>query len=53
MEDESKIIKKVDMELREFIGGSENHIDEVFSDSEMYRRVAERFWKKTVVAKAA
>ncbi len=48
MEEESKIIKKVDTELREFIGGSENHINEVFSDSEMYRRVAERFWKKTV-----
>jgi hypothetical protein len=52
MEDEAKIIKRVDADLRKFIGGSDREIERIFSDSEAYRRMADRFWKREVVKAA-
>lgn len=50
--DERDIIKKVDNDLRRFIGGTNQSIDEVFSDTARYRKYADIFWKKEITGKA-
>lgn len=49
--EESVVIKNLDKELREFAGANTGHgsIDEVFSDSKRYRRLADSFWNTRVV----
>lgn len=52
--DQSAIIKKVDLELKQFAGVSpQATIDEIFSDPEKYRRLADRFWRDRVATKKA
>lgn len=53
MPTEAEMIKNVDAQIRRFIGGSDVNIDEVFNDSQRYRRYADRFWKKEITGKAA
>lgn len=53
MRTEAELIKNVDEQIRKFIGGSDAKIDEIFSDTERYRRMADMFWKKEITGKAA
>lgn len=46
--EESKIIKKLDADLKKF-AGAQGSMDDVFADTKRYRRLAEDFWKSNVV----
>lgn len=48
--DESKIIKKLDADLKAF-AGAQGSMDEVFADTKRYRRLADQFWNTNVVRK--
>lgn len=49
---EAKLIKSVDEQLREFIGGTEIHIESVFNDPAQYRRMIDKFWSQKISKKA-
>lgn len=53
MRTEAELIKNVDEQIRKFIGGTDAKVDEIFSDTERYRRMADMFWKKEITGKAA